>query len=77
MFSANAILYVELRDSKVRNALVVSVSLVECSVTAKYLELVERHGYSMAGAAWKLVEEGENESTVLEIGNQMREYRKQ
>ena len=53
------------KDSKVRNALVVSGSLVECSVTAKYLELVERHGYSMAGAAWKLEEEGENESTVL------------
>ena len=65
------------KDSKVRKALVVSGSLVESSVAVKYIELIERHGYSLAGGAWKLVEDGENESAVLEIGEQLREYRKQ
>ena len=57
-------------------ALVINGGLIEDSIAIKYLELVESHGYSFAKAAWKLVEEGEDRRTVLEIDDQMREYRK-
>ena len=67
------------KESKVRKALVISGGLIVNLVgnAAKYLELVERHGYSLSAAAWKLVEEGEEQSIVLDIGQQMKEYRKQ
>ena len=64
------------RDGKNRTALVISGGLIVNSVASKFLELVERQGYSMSAAAWKLVEEGEDQRAVLEIGEQMREYRK-
>ena len=63
------------KNSKVRKALVINGGLVEDSIAIKYLELVESHGYSFAKAAWKLVEDGEDEKTVLEIGQQIKEYR--
>ena len=63
------------KNSKVRKALVINGGLIENSIVTKYLELVERHGYSFATAAWKLVEDGEDEKTVLEIGQQIKEYR--
>ena len=65
------------KNSKVRKALVINGGLIEESIAIKYPELVESHGYSFAKAAWKLVavEDGEDEKTVLEIGQQIKEYR--
>ena len=60
-----------------RKALVVSGGLKANSIAARYIELVDRHGYSFSAAAWKLVEEGEEKRIVLEIGQQIKEYRKQ
>ena len=65
------------KESKVKEALVVSGGLIANSIAARYLELVDRHGYSFSAAAWKLVDEGEDKRTVLEIGQQIKEYRKQ
>ena len=65
------------KNSKVRKALVINGGLVEDLIAIKYLELVESHGYSFAEAAWKLVEGGEDERTVLEVGRQIKEYRTQ
>ena len=65
------------KESKVRKALVVSGGLKANSIAARYIELVDRHGYSFSTAAWKLVEEGEDERIVLEIGQQVKDYRTQ
>ena len=65
------------KGSKVRKALAVSGGLKANSIAARYIELVDRHGYSFSAAAWKLVEEGEEKRIVLEMGQQIKEYRKQ
>ena len=64
------------KDKKKKKTLFFSGSLVKDSTAAKLLDLVE-HGSSVAGAAWKLVESGENEDIVREVGMQLRLNRKQ
>ena len=67
-----------LRDWKYKmkkKTLVFSGSLIKNSVAAKMLDVVERGG-SLAAVAWDLVEAGENEDIVKEVGNQLRMNRK-
>ena len=59
------------KDAMKKKTLVFSGSLVKNSVAVKLLDLVE-HGSSIAGAAWKLVEAGENEDILREVGLQLR-----
>ena len=64
-------------DCKVKKALVVSGGLIANSIAARYLELVDRHGYSFSAAAWKLVEEGEDKRIALEVGQPIKARHKQ
>ena len=65
------------KDSIDKKALVISRSLIECSVTARMLDLVENEGLTLGTAAYCLMEEGVAEyKTLLEICDQIRMHRR-